>query len=207
MAAFSRAQRVRRSAAALAGIAGVVLAGCAPAPLQLAPAARPSGPTARLLLRGAVPPDDRFAVVQLTDARLCQGPRLLIAGTPQKLPEPGALAAGVLATLDFVILRGGQPSCAVRWSFTPEAGRTYLVQGMQLGAGCSARLLDASVADRPRPPPDAVLRSAPGQPCLPLDKARAATTAGSLLQGGQQGGDAVLNPGATDADLQGLIRR
>jgi hypothetical protein len=194
-------------AAALAGAAAAMLAGCAPAPLQLQPAARPTGSTARLLLRGAVPPDDRFAVVQLTDALQCRDPRLLIAGSPQKLPEPGVLAAGVLTTLDFVILRGGKPACGVRWTFTPAVGKTYLVQGMQLGAGCSARLLDASVADRPLPPPDAVLRTAPGQPCLPLDKARTAATAGSLLQGGQQGGDAVLNPQATDADLQGLIRR
>jgi hypothetical protein len=198
--------RALRHAAALSGVSGALLAGCAPTPLQLEPAARPTGPTARLLLRGAVPPGDRFAVVQLTDALMCQGPRMLIAGMPQKLPDPGALAAGVLTTLDFVILRGGKPSCGVRWTFTPEAGKTYLVQGMQMGAGCSARLLDASVADRPQPPPDAVLRTAPGQVCLPLDKARSAAS-DTLLQGGQQGADAVLNPKATDADLQGLIRR
>lgn len=183
-----------------------LLAGCAPAPLQPPAATTPSGPTARLLLRGAVPPDDKFAVVHFSDAASCRGPRLLIAGAPQKVPAPGTLAAGVLTTLDFVILRAGKPACGVRWSFTPEAGRTYLVTGMQVGAGCTARLLDATVADRPVSPPDAVLRSVPGQACLPLAQARAAG-GGSPIQGGQQGGDAVLNPAATDADLQGLIAR
>lgn len=175
-------------------------------PTASAPAAA-SGPTARLLLRGSVPAEDRFAVFKLADALACKGPSLLIAGTPQKTPEPATLPAGVLTTLDFVILRAGKPSCGVRWSFTPVTGKTYLMQGLVVGSGCSARLFDASVPDRPVLPPDAALRSHPGQACLPLEQARAATRAGnSLIQGGQDAGEAVLNPRATTQDLQWLIK-
>ena len=171
------------------------------------PAEAASGPTARLLLRGSVPAQDQFAVVKLADALACKGPAILIAGTPQKTPEPATLPAGVLTTLDFVVLRAGKPSCGVRWSFTPVAGKTYLMQGLVVGSGCSARLFDASVPDRPVLPPDAALRSHPGQACLPLEQARAATrAASSLIQGGQHGGEAVLNPRATAQDLQGLIK-
>ena len=197
----------------LVGLAG--LAGCAapPAPgsagaLVAGPAASAvSGPSARLLLRGAVPADDRFAVFVLGDALACKDPRMLIAGTPQKTPDPATLPAGVLTTLDFVILRGGKPGCFVRWSFTPQAGKTYLVQGLVVGGGCTARLFDASAPDRPVPAADAVLRSTGGQACLPLAQARAnAAAGGSLIQGGQHNGEAVLNPRATAKDLEGLIR-
>lgn len=171
------------------------------------PAAAATGPSARLLLRGSVPAQDRFAILKLADPLACKGPSLLIAGSPQKAPEPATLPAGVLTTLDFVILRAGKPSCGVRWSFTPVAGKTYLMQGLVVGSGCSARLFDASVPDRPVLPADAALRSQPGQACLPLEQARAATRAGhSLIQGGQHEGEAVLNPRATTQDLQGLIK-
>ena len=191
-----------------------LLGGCAapPAPgpgsapaAAAAPAA--SGPSARLLLRGAVPADDRFAIFQLGDALACKDPRMLVAGTPQKTPDPATLAAGALTTLDFVILRGGKPGCFVRWSFTPQAGKTYLMQGLVVGGGCAARLFDASAPDRPLPLADAVLRNTGGQACLPLAQARAnAAAGGSLIQGGQHNGEAVLNPRATAKDLEGLIR-
>ena len=202
-------------ASGLAAIAlPALLAGCAapPAPgpgsapaAAAAPAA--SGPSARLLLRGAVPADDRFAIFQLGDALACKDPRMLVAGTPQKTPDPATLAAGALTTLDFVILRGGKPGCFVRWSFTPQAGKTYLMQGLVVGGGCAARLFDASAPDRPLPLADAVLRNTGGQACLPLAQARAnAAAGGSLIQGGQHNGEAVLNPRATAKDLEGLIR-
>lgn len=203
----------RRGLACL--LAAGLLSGCA-TPTATLPAGHPgvapppaaaSGPTARLLLRGSVPAEDRFAVFKLADALACKSPAILIAGTPQKTPEPATLPAGVLTTLDFVILRAGKPSCGVRWSFTPVAGKTYLMQGLVVGSGCSAHLFDASVPDRPVLPPDAALRSHPGQACLPLEQARAATRAGnSLIQGGQDAGEAVLNPRATTQDLQWLIK-
>lgn len=172
-----------------------------------APAEAPaSGPRARLLLRGAVPADDQYAVVELTDAQNCKDPRMLSSGDARKAPLPATLAAGVLTTLDFVVLRAGKAHCVVRWSFTPEAAKTYLVQGLVVGSGCTARLLDATVSDKPQPAQGAVLRNGPGQTCLALDKSRPAGDSSSLIQGGQHNGEAVLQPNATSRDLQGLIR-
>ena len=166
----------------------------------------PFGPSARLLLRGAVQGDDRYAVVQLSDSQTCQGPRVLTGGNAKKAADPASIEAGKLTTLDFAVLQGNTAKCVVRWSFTPQAGKSYLVQGIAMGAGCTARLMDVSIPDRPVPPSDAVMRNAPGQPCIALDKARAAGDGGSLIQGGQLNGEAVLNPNATTQDLQGLIR-
>jgi hypothetical protein len=165
-----------------------------------------------LLLRSEVPAGDRYAVLIMADALNCQGPKLLSAGQAQQPPAPVSLPAGQLATLDYVIFRGEKPSCAVRWSFTPVAGKNYLINGLPVGATCTARLLDATVPDRMAPPPDLVLRSGQGQACMPLAQARAAAAAaaagntGSLIQGGQVQGEAVLNPRATTTDLQGLIK-
>ncbi len=206
---FSR--RAALPAAWVASLMGALAAGCAapagplPAAPPSAPAVPPGTPSARLLLRGAVAPQDGYAIYMLADALACKRPALLVAGTPQKAPEPVSLAAGKLTTLDFTILRGGKPSCGVRWSFTPLAGKTYLMQGLAVGGGCSARLVDASAPDRPQLPADAALRSGSGQTCLPLDQARAATVGRSSIQGGQQRGEAVLNPRASAGDLQGLI--
>ena len=198
---------------ALVGLVGLMglLGGCAqvspPAVGPTAAAAQADGPRARVLLRGAVPADDRFALVELTDTANCQGPRVLSSGDAGKLPAPASVAAGVMTTLDFLVLRGGKPQCGVRWSFTPEAGKTYLAHGMVVGSGCTARLMDASIADQPpKPAAGVLLRTAPGQACLALDKSRPAATAAPLIQGGQSQGEAVLQPNATPRDLQGLIR-
>lgn len=187
-------------------LVGLASCAAAPPPGATTPAPAPPVATARLLLRGAVPSDDRYAAVRLADALNCKDPQMLSSGDAHKPPAPAALAAGVLTTLDFVVLRAGKTSCVVRWSFTPEADKTYLVQGMVVGAGCTARLLDATQSDRPQPAKGAVLRSGPGQPCLALDQSRSAGEASSLIQGGQQQGEAVLNPATTARDLQGLIR-
>jgi len=166
----------------------------------------PGQPAARLLLRGAVPPGERFALLRLDDALQCQRPQLLNEGSAtQAAPAPVSMAADVLTTLDFVVIRAGRSGCGVRWSFTPAAGHSYLVQGAVIGAGCSANVLDVTVPDRPTAPGDAVLRSHAGQRCVPLVQARAMST-GSLIQGGQQDGEAVLNPRATPRELEGLIQ-
>ncbi len=174
-----------------------------PASASPAPA---TGPRARLLLRGSVPNEDRYALVELADTPQCRDPHLLSSGDARQAPSPTSLAAGRLTTLDFLVLRAGKPQCGVRWSFTPEAGKTYLMQGLLVGSGCTAQLLDVTTSDRPQPAKGAVLRSGPGQPCVPLDQARPAGGSPSLIQGGQHNGEAVLNPGATPRDLQGLIR-
>ena len=171
-----------------------------------APPAPGAGPRARLLLRGAVPGDDQFALVELADSAQCKNPRVLTTGSNNKPPAPTHLAAGQLTTLDFVVLRAGKISCGVRWSFTPDADKTYLAQGLVVGNGCTGRLMDVTDSDRPVPAKGAVLRTGPGQACLPLSQSRPAGEANALIQGGQQDGEAVLNPKATTRDLQGLIR-
>lgn len=198
------------------GLASVVLllllAACETGPRAAAGGAAASaeapatGPRARLLLRGSVPSEDQYAVVELTDAQNCKDPRMLSSGNARKAPAPATLAAGLLTTLDFVVLRAGKAHCVVRWSFTPEADKTYLVQGLVVGSGCTARLLDATVSDRPQPAKGALLRNGPGQTCLALDKSRPAGDNSSPIQGGQHNGEAVLRPNATSLDLQGLIR-
>lgn len=189
------------------------LSACVQAPPSPGPAARPAsapgvtGPSARLLLRAAVPADDRFALFQLADAGACKNPRLLVGGSPQQAAEPALLAAGQLATVDFVLVRAGKPGLCTRWSFTPQAGRTYLMQGAAVGAGCLARLVDVTQPDRAQAPADAVVRNVANQPCLPMEQARAAAAGSqSPIQGGQQDGEAVLMPNATARDLEGLIR-
>ena len=198
-----------RSGRALAALCGL-LAGCVTPPQGLprpGPAAADhTGPRARLLLRGAVPGDDKFALVALTDAVHCKNPRLLSSGNARQPPEPASLPAGVLSTVDFVVLRADKINCGVCWTFTPEAGKTYLVQGVVVGGGCTGRLLDVTDSAKPQPAAGAVLRSGPGQACLALDQSRPAGDTPSLIQGGQHLGEAVLNPAATARDLQGLIR-
>jgi hypothetical protein len=221
----SHHRRARRPHWAWAGLPLLAVLGCASDGLPGAPAsagsaganglpatvaryiAPPLGqPAVRLLLRGAVPPGERFALLRLDDALQCQRPQLVTEGTAaQAAPAPVAMAAGVLTTLDFVVIRAGQSGCGVRWSFTPVAGHSYLVQGAVIGAGCSANVLDVTVPDRPTAPADAVLRSAAGQRCVPLAQARAMNTA-SLIQGGQLDGEAVLNPRANARELEGLIQ-
>lgn len=202
---------LHRASRAASALALALLAACANGPqtpssgaaVGMAPA---TGPRARLLLRGAVPGDDQFALVALADAVHCKNPRLLSSGNGRKPPEPASLPAGVLSTVDFVVLRADKVSCGVRWSFTPEAGKTYLVQGVVVGSGCTGRLLDVTDSAKPQPAAGAVLRSGPGQACLALDQSRLAGDTPSLIQGGQHQGEAVLNPAATARDLQGLIR-
>lgn len=182
------------------------LAACVQAPPAALPAPPVTGPSARLLLRAAVPAEDRFALFRLDDAAACKSPRLLVGGTPKQVAEPAVLAAGQLVTVDFVLIRGGKAGLCTRWSFTPQAGRSYLMQGAAVGAGCLARLVDVTQPDRAQPPPDAVVRNVAGQPCVPMEQARAPAGGHSPIQGGQQDGEAVLMPLATPRDLEGLIR-
>jgi len=186
-------------------------AGYGPVTAAGVPAAPASGPTARLLVRSDVPAGDRYALYLHADPIACQGARQITSGTAGQAPGPVNIPAGRLALVDFVILRGDKPTCGVRWSFSPQPGKTYVVNGLPVGSSCTARLLDATVPERAAAPPDLLVRNAPGQACMSLARARevaaanAANNPGSLIQGGQSRGEAVLNPRATAADLQGLI--
>ncbi len=214
----AHAPTARSGLAALAAACGVLLllGGCAtPAPggaggLKLPRYVAPSAgsPSARLLVRGAVQPGDRYAVLRHQDAEACKSPQVVSESAPQQPTQQAAIAVDVLTTLEFVIVRPVGVNSCMNLSFTPEAGHTYLMQGTQIGSGCSVQLLDATQPDRPRPLPDAVLRTAAGQRCMPLAQARAKAPrpAGASITGGQVNGEAVLNPNADTRDLQWLIR-
>lgn len=214
--AHTLARRGRRGAAVARGIrpgaalaAVALLAACATVPelpLPEHPAPAPGQPWARVSMRAAVPANDRFALRVLADEAQCQQPQLLSQGSPQQ-PAPAArLLAGQRVTLEFIVHRTGQAACSVRWSFTPRADRLYLVQGMTVADGCPAQLLDTTQPERATAPPDLLLRSRPGQACVPLAQAQAARRqAVSPIRGGQVNGEAVLNPRATTDDLRGLI--
>lgn len=187
------------------------LAGCstptppAPAPDAAAAYQVPAGaPTARLLMRATVPAPDRFVVFALDDALLCKGPKVVGRGGGNQQPAAATLAAGVLTTLDFMVIKPPRQTCLVRWSFTPVAGRTYALQGGVSAGNCGAVVLDATQPDQVKPAEGALRRNPTGQSCLPLDKSAPAPR--SMLEGGQVNGEAVLNPAATTADLEGLVR-
>jgi hypothetical protein len=185
-----------------------LLPGCATPPATKAPpyVAPTSGPTARLVMRSSnLPPTEAYGVLVHDDASNCRGPRLAGAGNATRNPTTVALVAGSLATVDFVLVKNSKTEkpqvCLLRWSFTPEAGKSYLVQGTSTAAGCTARLLDATNPDAMRLPGGTVRRNIQGQACVPMAQAQAAANA----VGGQSDGAAVLRPAATTDDLQGLI--
>lgn len=183
-----------------------LLAGCVtaePTATAVRHVAPTSGPTARLLVRASVPPGDLYGVYVHDDALACTGPRIAGAGSATRQPAATALAAGQLTTLDFMLFKPSRTACIVRWSFTPEAGKTYLLTGLGNAAGCTARVLDATDPDAIKPVAQAVRRNNATRACMGLDEARAA--AANAPVGGQVGGDAVLRPGATGDDLKGLL--
>jgi hypothetical protein len=196
--------RFSLSGYALALIASA-LAACATPPPKVQTYVAPTGvPTAKLVMRGSVPAGDSYGVFVYDDAANCKGPRMAGAGNIARTPSTVPLAAGALTTVDFVMFKPNRDACMLRWSFTPVAGKSYLVAGGASGSGCSANLLDASNPDSMRRPPDAVRRNLGGNSCAPMAQALAAVKSGKDL-GGQSNGAAVLNPGATADDLKGLI--
>jgi hypothetical protein len=160
-------------------------------------------PSSRLLMRGAMQPGDQFVVNVLDDALQCKTPRRVGSGTAQKQPDAAQLAAGILTTLDFVVTKSQRQQCLVRWTFTPVAGRSYALQGNSTATGCGALLVDVTRPDQLRPADGALRRNLGSEVCLPLSRSEPPPR--SPLEGGQSGGDAVLNPAATTADLEGLI--
>ena len=200
----------RRSVARCAPLAATALAllfaGCAsppPAPKVPNYAAPADAPTARLVMRGSVPSGDAYGVVVYDDADQCKGPRMAGVGTTSRTPATVPLAAGALTTVDFVLVKPNKESCRLRWSFTPVAGRSYLINGLAYGNSCRAALLDATNPDAMVTPAGAVRRDVKGNACVPMSQARAAGN--QVAHGGQDQGAAVLRPNATADDLRGLI--
>jgi hypothetical protein len=204
-----------RIARRLGGLAtllcAVALAGCAtPNPAAKAPLlpkyAAPAGvATAKLAMRAAIPTGDTFGVLVYDDADQCKNPRLAGAGSAALNPTSVPLAAGSLQTVAFVIVKPNKATCTVRWSFTPQSNKTYLVNGGAVGTGCNAALLDATNPDQMRVPDGLVRRNVPGAVCVPM--AQAVAVRGGTRAGAQSDGAAVLNPRASTDDLADLITK
>jgi hypothetical protein len=196
------------------GVVAALLGGCA-APPTTAPAAPPSipslpaysapaaGPTARLVMRGTLSAGRAYGVTVYDDAERCTGLRTIGTGSAGKHPDSTLLEAGRPTTLEFVLVKPGQGACPVRWTFTPQAGRTYLLSGSETAQGCAAGVLDMTDPERIRPEPGARRRNPQGSTarCVPLAQSPLAQVA----QAGAGGDDAVLRPNATADDLKGLI--
>jgi hypothetical protein len=187
----------------------LVLAGCAtrspapPIPRYVAPAA---GATAKLVMRATVPAGDLYGVFVLDDTEQCGRPQLVGVGDAKRSPVSSALAAGRLQTVEFRLIKPGtKQSCAIRWSFNPVAGKSYLVRGATLPAGCIAVVLNMTDPEKIRPEPTALRRNGGGNACLPLAQSKPATTASGDPARAGEGEDAVLRQGAGAEDLQGLI--
>jgi len=181
-----------------------LLGGCATPPPKLPSYTAPAGAaTAKLVMRGAVPAGDAFGVLVYDDAVNCKGARLAGAGNSARNPNTVPLAAGALTTVEFMYVKANKESCLLRWSFTPVAGKSYLVNGGGYGTGCRAALLDSTNPDSMAAPAGAVRRNEKGNACVPMAQAR--PVGANTAQGGQDQGAAVLRPGANSDDLQGLI--
>jgi hypothetical protein len=195
----------RRAPAAVLLAAALGLAACAtptkPVPKYVSPT---SGPTAKLVMRGNVPQGDLFGVFVYDDSEKCTGSRLAGTGNNARNPVSTTLAASQVTTVEFYLLKPNRQYCNVRWSFTPVAGKTYLLSGAALTANaCGARVMDMSNPESIKVEPTALRRNPGASACLPLAQSRAATVAGS--DAGQSAPEAVLRQGAGTEDLQGLI--
>jgi hypothetical protein len=141
-----------------------------------------SGPTARLIMRTQIEGTGvAYAVNVLADSDACGQRQIMV---------------------EFASATADKRVCAVRWSFLPAAGKSYLLQSSFDGNRCTSMVLDATNPDAIRPEPSALRRNpTPDKTCVPLGQARAlpTQTTGS--------GDATLSPGANTDDLKGLIGR
>jgi len=187
-----------RQGAFLAASAAL-LTGCAqPIPKYVSQA---SGPRAELVMRGHVLPGEAYGVYVFKDALNCTGPQRVGIGVASRDPETTSIDAG-LSTAEVFLTKADKSICRVRWSFVPDAGKTYLVAGALTAKGCSARLLDATDPDHMKAETSAQRRNLGGSACSALVAKPASPNA---FGGSEQTGEAVLRPGATTDDLQGLI--
>ena len=185
----------------------LLLAACAapaPKPVQkyVAPAA---GQTAKLVMRGAVPAGDVYSVYYYADSEKCTGLRSVGAGNSTRNPLTTTLAANQITTVEFFVVKSAKTYCSVRYSFTPLAGKTYLLSGASIDKGCTARVMDMSDPEHLKPELGALRRNPTGLACLSLSQSRAASVAGH--ESAQSSGEAVLREGAGSEDLQGLINQ
>jgi hypothetical protein len=162
--------------------AALLLAACAqPVAKYQAPTA---GPTARLLMRGAMQPGDRYGIFLADSADDCKGMRIAAAGGAGVDPAAIKISAQGLRTVDMFVSKADRTSCRVRWSFTPQAGRSYLVQARSTPGGCSALILDATDVDAMKLETSLIRRDVPGNVCVPLAQSKTIAQLGAATAGG-----------------------
>jgi hypothetical protein len=202
-----------RPCAALTGL--LLLAGCAgsppssPTPATTTTATTPrytsvtTGPTARLIMRTKLEGTATLYGVNVLAGSDDCSQRQTVGGAKAgvaALPTV-ALAAGRVATVEFVGVNADKKVCLVRWSFTPMAGQAYLLQSAFDGTRCTSTVLNATDPDAIRLEAGALRRNPTlDKVCVPLGQARAITTSP-----GAGRGDATLSPGADASELKGLI--
>lgn len=162
-----------------------------------------AGSTARFVMRGSVPAGDRYGVFVLDDAEHCGGHRLVGSGDVKRNPVTTTLAANQIQTVEFRLLKPNRQFCAIRWSFTPVAGKTYLLRGSGQVSSCAALVMDMTDPEQIKPEPTALRRNPGTSACLPISQSKGLSVAGA--DSAQTGQDAVLRQGVGTEDLQGLI--
>lgn len=187
---------------------GFVLVGCAqplqqPLPIYLAPAGTH---TARLLMRGYIPAGDTYGVFVFGNAETCMEPQKAGAGNATHNPDATRLRAGELSTVSTALYKPDRSVCAIRWSFVPQAGRSYVITMSAREGGCASRLLDVTDPDRPVPEPTLRRRNSAENICIPMSQTRALTTATDNDTAKQKPSTPQGNAPAADDDLQNLSR-
>jgi hypothetical protein len=196
--------------AALAGLA--LLTACAGGPpSSTATATSPiprytsvtTGPTARLVMRTKLEGTATLYGVNVLASSDDCGQRQVVGAAKAGVAAltTVALAAGRVATVEFAGVNADKKVCLVRWSFTPVAGRSYLLQSTFDGTRCTSTVLNATDPDAIRPEAGALRRNPTAdKACVPLGQAQAIITTP-----GTGRGDATLSPGADASELKGLI--
>jgi hypothetical protein len=129
-------------------------------------------PTARLLMRGTLEPGDRYGIFLFDSADDCKGMHIAAVGTPGADPAAIKVSAQGMRTVDVYVSKANHTSCRVRWSFTPTAGRSYLVSAQSTATGCSAMIFDATDVDAMKPEASLLRRDVPGNACVALANSR-----------------------------------
>lgn len=190
-------------------LAASLLAGCAQPPLER-DTAPPSGPTARLLMRSALQPGDHYGVFLADSANDCQGMRKAATGSQQQ-GDPAAIAISAegVRTLEVFLTKRDRSTCRVRLSFTPKAGRSYLVSTQHTADACSALVYDATDVEAIRLEPSLLRRDDPANLCLPLAQSRSLALLATQPDGSMRPTASAMAPRRStrvvDDDLKALI--
>lgn len=164
-------------------------------------------PTARLLMRGALEPGDRYGVFLIDSADDCKGMHIAATGSAGVDPTAIKISAQGMRTVDVFMTKANKTSCRVRWSFSPVAGRSYLVSTQSTPTGCVAMIYDATDVDAMKPEPSLLRRNVGSNVCVPLANSKSiAQMVGASKAGAEAStSNAARSPtGFADDDLKAL---